>query len=181
MVTTRGSTWGQWLDTGTGGSITYGQSEWKMWVDMGTTTTATTSITGTWDVWVSNTTSEYRSIPVDALRANEAARAKRKLLREERRARARKLLMQVLNAKQKQDLEKHNYFYVIGGKTGNRYRIDQGRSGNVKLLSQDDKVQQSWCAHPRIGCPDEDTMLAQKIMLEHMEGRFKDIANITVH
>ena len=84
------------------------------------------------------------------------------------------------NAKQKNDMNKHNYFYVIGGKTGHKYRIDHGRAGNVKLMVND-KVAQSWCAHPAINCPNEDTMLAQKVMLEHMEAQFKDTANITIH
>jgi hypothetical protein len=98
----------------------------------------------------------------------------------ERNAKAVALLRDALSIEQREDFDNHNYFYVIGGESGKRFRIDNGRAGNVKLL-EGDRIMQSLCAHPAMRCPNEDTMLVQMIMLEHMENQFVDTANITVH
>ena len=81
----------------------------------------------------------------------------------------------------KKDFDKNKHFFVRGNKSGNLYKIKQGRVGNVQMLDKLKNVKQSLCAHPRIHCPDEDTMLTQKIMIEHMEDQFRDVANITFH
>lgn len=47
----------------------------------------------------------------------------------------------------------------------------------MRLLGADRKVQKTYCAHPNDQCPDADTMLAQKLMLENDETSFLRIAN----
>lgn len=98
--------------------------------------------------------------------------------------RARALLVQHLTTEQRRTYEAYAYFDVdVGGKT---YRIRQGTHGNVRLLEKPtgprmavpavEKI--SFCAQPS-GVPDEDAMLAQKLMLETEERKFLEIANWT--
>jgi hypothetical protein len=172
--------WNEWIDMGTTGTTT---QVWSAWTDS-TATITTTGYDTTWDLWVTDNTItrvECRSIEsAEQIAARENERKERIELERARKARARRLLVSALNAKQRLDLDKHNYFYVVGGKSGNKYRIDHGRAGNVKLMVNG-QVRQSFCIHPSISCPNEDTMLAQMVMLEHMEDQFKDTANITYH
>lgn len=102
--------------------------------------------------------------------------AKETLEKERAKVRARKLLRQSLNRLQKKQLEMFQYFDVIS-QTGKTYRIHFGRSRNVKEMVGD-KVVATLCAHPTLDCPNEDTMLAQKLMLETDEMAFLYIANI---
>lgn len=183
--------WDGWFD----GSTTGTSSVWGQWVNQATTSTTSTSATTTltsihtsseteWNAWVNGARFYTASRPIPISDEDRAAIQRRgearKALEVARNNRARRLLMSALNARQKADMIKHNYFYVIGGTSGHKYRINHGRVGNVKLMVND-RVAQSWCAHPGINCPTEDTMLAQKVMLEHMEDKFKQTANITIH
>ena len=183
---------------------------WEVWVtSCSTTATTATTTTGAWNTWCSSTTSSITTssneiwigwlnddnrivITEEALRENQAQyeaslERERELQKkwakehEEKRAKAMKLLLDSLNRKQKRDFKQRSHFYVRGGKSGDLYKIVKGRQGNVKLMDKKKRVIQSLCAHPKIHCPDEDTMLVQKVMIEHMEDHFRDIANITYH
>lgn len=78
---------------------------------------------------------------------------------------------------QKQTLDKDRCFYLTSS-SGKRYRIDRGRSQNVRLVEETTgKVVRTYCAHPVEAVPDPDTMLAQKLMLETDEAAFLRIAN----
>lgn len=92
-------------------------------------------------------------------------------------AKAEILLRQLLTPEQKEDLEKKNCFYLHTA--GKRFRIDRGRTGNVKLVDDKNEVVESYCIHPNIACPDADTMLAQKLLLETDLEKFERVANIT--
>lgn len=92
-------------------------------------------------------------------------------------AKAEVLLRQLLTPEQQDDLDKKRCFYLHSG--GKKYRIDRGRTGNVKLVDELDQVVESYCIHPSIACPDADTMLAQKLLLETDIETFERVANIT--
>lgn len=89
---------------------------------------------------------------------------------------ARKLLKDNLSVVQWKQFLKMNYFEVIS-EFGDVYRITNGRARNVFRMKDGEKVE-VLCAHPSIGCPNEDTMLAQKFALEVDEIAFRKIANI---
>lgn len=88
------------------------------------------------------------------------------------------ILVETLNNNQRRDFERHGHFFVKSP-SGRLYRIREGRSINIDLMQGESrtKVQQRLCAHPDINCPNPDTMLVQKVMLENMEAEFLRIAN----
>lgn len=88
---------------------------------------------------------------------------------------AKKLLIEHLSASQQKEYEKLGFFKVEV--EGVLYQIMQGRSGNVRELDKAGKPIFSYCIHPRENVPDEDTMLAQKLLLETDLPTFKRIAN----
>lgn len=61
--------------------------------------------------------------------------------------------------------------------TGRRYRIRLGRARNVDLVGPDGRVQRTYCCHPAEMVPNEDTMLAQLLMLRTEEEAFLSLAN----
>jgi hypothetical protein len=96
---------------------------------------------------------------------------------------ARQLLLEHLTPKQKEQYEKLAYFDLeIGGRI---YRIRRGWSGNVQRIKKDekgvDKMLESFCIHPSEWVPEEDNLLAQKLLLETSEEDFRKIANISRH
>lgn len=95
-------------------------------------------------------------------------------------AKAEKLLLQHLTPEQRDEYQRLKRFHVHLP-DGRVYRIQKGWAGNVKLVesAEDERVLESLCIHPRIRCPDQDNMLAQKLMLEHSEEEFRRIANIS--
>lgn len=101
--------------------------------------------------------------------------------REVAKGRAQILLRESLTDEQKAELAEKRYFtlQVIDSQTGARrnYRIHQGRARNVEQVDDNGRRLRTLCAHPAIDCPDEDTMLAQKLWLEHREADFLRVAN----
>lgn len=186
------ATWDEW--TNSTSVTTTGSTIWVGWCDDSTASTiipiissSSTSTTATWDYWITGdhyiveATEEQIRAREAQLEANRVAAIQREIEYQERKTKATKLLRAALTRKQKKDLDKHKHFFVRGGKSGDLYKIRQGRVQNVDLLDAKKRMKQQLCAHPQIHCPDEDTMLTQKIMLEHMEDHFRDIANITYH
>jgi hypothetical protein len=178
------NTWTTWTSSPMSTtSVTMCDEVWVEWASGtgGTASIATTATDNTiWVQWTGTggfTVEVYKDRAIKQQQAREAAARREK----EKKDKAITLLKDTLTRKQKRDLERHNYFYVRGGKTKNLYRIKHGRAGNVQLLDHNKKVKEVLCAHPHIYCPHEDTMLAQKIMIEHMEELFRQTANITVH
>jgi len=121
-----------------------------------------------------------------AQRQKEAAKRR---FQEEGKMRARNLLNSMLSPEQREELEADNRFHlrVIDGKSGAErvYRIDQGYQGNVKLLGPDGRPIKSYCIHAKTTddegnrLPNEDHMLAQKLLLQTDEERFLRVANMT--
>jgi hypothetical protein len=100
----------------------------------------------------------------------------KKIEQEEANERAKSLLLELLDAKQRQELETHRYFHVQTADGERTYRIDYGHSGNVKLIEQGRPVA-SFCIHSYEDMPDYDEMALQKLMLESDEQEFLRIAN----
>jgi acetyl/propionyl-CoA carboxylase alpha subunit len=159
------------------------------WVSDSTTNASTSSgyIYATWideytnNVHVRQETEQQR---IRRIAEQERERQHFALEREKRRQRnllanetARKLLVSNLNPQQRKEFEDNGHFFVTSP-SGKLYRIREGRSINIDLMAGNNReiVKQRLCAHPQIACPDNDTMLTQKIMLEHQEQDFLRIA-----
>jgi hypothetical protein len=94
--------------------------------------------------------------------------------------RAEKLLHEILNVKQREELSTKGFFSLETiAASGERriYRIKRGRSRNVEQVDASGNRIKTLCAHPAELVPDADTMLAQKLMLESREEEFLRIAN----
>ena len=123
------------------------------------------------------------------LAAQRKKDAERRRFQEEGKERARRLLASMLTPEQREEFEAENRFHlkVIDGKSGEErvYRIDQGYQGNVKLLGPDGRPIKSYCIHSATTddegnrLPNEDHMLAQKLLLQTDEERFLQVANMT--
>jgi hypothetical protein len=50
--------------------------------------------------------------------------------------------------------------------------------GNIDVVNAEGIIAHRLCVHPMIGVPDSDTMLAQKLLLEHDEDRCIRVANV---
>ncbi len=90
--------------------------------------------------------------------------------------RGRKLLLSHLSAIQKAEFRRLDRFHVVS-RSGRRYRIRLGRARNVDLLRPDGSIEAVFCIQPEQDVPDEDTVLAQKLLLECAEDDFLRIAN----
>lgn len=112
-----------------------------------------------------------------AARRDEAIRAEgEKALA---RKRAQTLLRENLDPAQREELATKGHFTitVLEGDARRTYRIKKGRSRNVQQIDDSGRVLKTLCAHPLIACPDEDTMLVQKLWLETREHEFLQVAN----
>ena len=181
--------WHDW--TGTTSTITtsastYSTDVFTYWVT-DSTTTGTDIIYTTW-------TNEYNQIAT--FRANESLRtlekqrieyernlqlqkeyAEKQKKQLEARRKAKILLLEHLDMEQFKDFQKEGFFFVKSP-SGRLYRIREGRSINIDLMKDNSRseVEKRLCGHPEIMCPNEDTMLAQKIYLEKLEKDFLGIA-----
>lgn len=89
---------------------------------------------------------------------------------------AERFMLKYLTDEQKEDYAKFGSFNVRTLR-GERYRIRKEYAGNVDKLDKDGRVCAVYCAHPTGGVPVCDVMLAQKLMLEHDEESFLNVAN----
>jgi hypothetical protein len=92
-------------------------------------------------------------------------------------ARATKLLVRSLSPAQRMQFEECQYFDVIGGKTGEIYRIRSGCQMNIERLGQGGQCVHLLCFAPKGRLPVGDVMLAQKIALELFEEAAIMVAN----
>lgn len=165
-----GDTWMTWASTDTNSSTTI-DNTWVLWVDAGGTANAAPRVY----------TAPPRTAEQIAADEEHAATAAQEV--QERAAaqlmagkRAQRLLAECLTAKQRHDLKRDDAFCVQIGERC--YRINRGYSGNVELI-EGDCVRARYCIHPREDVPNEDTMLAQKLLLEANEDEFLRVANAT--
>ncbi len=100
--------------------------------------------------------------------------------KEEAKKRAEKLLEDNLDETQRDQLKRLNSFKLeTMQKDGSRrrYVIARGRSRNITEVNESGRPIRILCAHPHEDVPDADTMLAQKLWLEHAEEEFLRVAN----
>lgn len=157
---------------------------WAQWTE--STAATTTSIGTTWTFWVGQQAGSYGQqglveTPEQAAereRLNQCYREQQAATAEARKAaveRARKLLVENLSAAQREEFERTGHFVVHGRQA--RYRVRQGRSGNIDVVDRKGFLSHRLCAHPGEYVPDFDTMLAQKLLLENDEDYFLGRAN----
>jgi hypothetical protein len=91
--------------------------------------------------------------------------------------RAVRLLQENLSPAQRSQYQQHQYFEVVGGTSGKRYRIRDGLSMNIEELRKDGSLACRWCFSPRGGFAMGDVMLAQKLALELYECEALGVAN----
>jgi hypothetical protein len=118
----------------------------------------------------------FRQGVKDLVRAFVDAPSPRMLERDAHR-RSIQLLKQNLSPAQREQYERRSHFEVIGGCSGNRYRIRHGAVMNVELLNENGRRACLLCFIPEGGVPVGDIMLAQKIALELFETEAFTIAN----
>jgi hypothetical protein len=184
--TSTNSTWATWCTITTSSATSTTAASWDYWRDEVTTTTSTGGSDTIWVQWTDGTGAFVRSAPRQQTpeeRAEEEARQARwrEIAEQERKAkeaaeaRAEKLLLENLSLKQRAEYEQHKHFVIERG--DRRYRVRRGRTGNVDVIDKDGRVSHRLCAHPAPSIPDPDTMLAQKLMLEHDDEAFLRVAN----
>jgi len=91
---------------------------------------------------------------------------------------AEKLLAEHLDDKQLEQFRNHRYFEVIRDAGKRVYRIKHGWAGNIEVF-EGGRLVETMCIHPSAQVPFSDNLLAQKLLLEADEQRFRRIANIT--
>jgi hypothetical protein len=87
------------------------------------------------------------------------------------------LLKQNLSPAQLEQYERLRHFEVIGGSSGDRYRIRHGFQMNVERLDKNGRRKFLLCFTPQGRVPIGDIMLAQKMALELFENEAIQIAN----
>ncbi len=107
--------------------------------------------------------------------------AEEKRLRKLAEDKAETLLNSVLTPAQRDEYKRLQRFKVYTA-SGNVYRVERGRQGNLKRVEIDgqgrEKVVESLCVHPVARVPDQDTMVAQLLMLQTDEGELRELSNI---
>jgi hypothetical protein len=194
------STWSFWCE-GDGTSSPSG-TVWKTWTNATTATTtewpsATAFVWNSWNdngnyqqTYYTNLVSEAQTLTEEEKRqqAKQEKQLAYNALRRKRRAdakekakeeKARQLLKEVLTDEQDQQLDKDGYFELVSIKSGQRYRINKGRSRNVEKIDVSGKVVKTLCFHPREYVHNYDTMTIQKLMLENDEEQVLKVANFS--
>ena len=185
MTYTTAGTWGQWNFNSTTTSVTTCSADiiWTTWNGYSGMTSATASVSsGTATVWAEWNNNYYASYSPLMPSAEELERQKKEREEQasklkEREEKARTLLKEVLSEEQDKQFEEKGFFELVSVGSGNRYRVEKGRSRNVVLLDKDGKVARRLCFHPREYVHDFDTMAAQKLMLETDEEVVRKVAN----
>lgn len=157
--------------------ITSSSATWVRWnhVYTSTTTSATSPNLDVWATWLDQGTSFASGRMVaQAPRSFEEQRREQ----EAARAVAQDLLLSLLTEEQREDFERLRRFSVVGA-DGHLYRIYRnGKSGNVRRIEGGHEVEQ-FCIHDYDGLPDEDTYVAQMLLLQTDPAAFRRIANVS--
>jgi len=94
-------------------------------------------------------------------------------------ARDMELLVEHLSPAQRAQYDRFNYFDVIGGNTGRRYRIRHGQVMNVEVLDNAGHRMCALCFMPKGHVPVGDVVLAQKLALESFEAAAIKVAQMS--
>ncbi len=165
------TSWLEWNQT-IEGQIT--QQIWSTWTVTGASSLPEMHIQG---IYPALTSEERARLEAERQRAMAQAEEHQRAY-EAAATRAEALLREHLDAEQQGQLERDQAF-LVSLTTGRRYRIQRGQQGNVFELDAQGRRVRKFCIHPDLSIPVADSMLAQKLMLEHDEVSFRMIANIT--
>lgn len=197
--TATGTIWRVWSNS-TAATDTTSDGVWTTWTTAATSATSSVTVAcenGVWTAWCDETgepVSVYAgpSIPAGL---TEEEREQRRIQAEERaqqleeenrtlkkklkaaNARAKKLLLQNLNKEQIKSFSRYKKF-LVQAPSGRVYELRDGWAGNVEEIKDGKRIAR-FCIHPGIKVPNCDNLLAQKLMLETDEERFRKIANMT--
>lgn len=80
--------------------------------------------------------------------------------------RALTLLIGVMNSEQREEFLKFRHFHVVGGHSGDRYRIREAAFCNVDVPRADGTVAYRLCAYPAGSAPVYDVLAAQMLHLQ---------------
>jgi len=184
--------WYAWSNT-----ATTSNASWTSWIVTSNALRDDTS-GSMWTTWIHNNMPEDQDLQVLRQEAShwsnqeeldraaaavvglEAERERERAEETARQLRANELLMAALDKQQREDFMHRGAFrldVLSRDGTKRRYEIVRGRTGNVYQLDKAGNRIFNFCAHPQIACPNEDTMLAQKLMLEADEEEFLALAN----
>jgi hypothetical protein len=206
---TASSTWDYWTAGTTATVVTYPTTAatvtWNLWTGDATTASVpviTSTSQRAWVTWNGMATNCTPSVPIHHAPASapppeteearvrrlaEAARrkeewdrreAERKRTEAEAEAKATTLLAEHLDAAQRAQYAADRSFTVVAA-SGRRYRLRSGWAGNVDGLDERGRAFERLCIHPTVGVPHPDNQLAQKLMLDADEERFRKVAIIT--
>lgn len=179
-TTTASTTLANWTGWVSDTSGTYATSSavfnadtaWSIWTTTGTATTYSTLTTA--PAYSPEQEAQWKAEREEVQRRATAAEQTRREACE----RAKRLLDSMLDHQQREQLKKDRFFEVIAKHSRRRYRIRYSTHGNVRLLDDTGREVISYCAQPN-GVPTEDSMLAQKLQIEHDEDAFLRVANAT--
>lgn len=197
------SVWDTWVQTGTTNVSTSSWIESNSWIEWQTSPTqfiqTGTMATTVWANWQTNPSGLqlYAAPPpvvpdprADLVRKQRSRSAD--LRRKVAGRRAENLLLENLTAEQREEWAAGRAFTVLtaGGKRA--YKISYGLAGNVRLVRADEapigkrglplQVGARFCAHvyhPEGLIPNEDNVLAQKLLIESNEEEFLAMANVS--
>lgn len=197
-----------YADTGLTVTATNSVGTWNNWIN-GTTTAVTNPTVAVWTTWTNNTTAAttfgtvgtawgyWQDASAVAVELSEEEKERRRIAAVERQARedaayaayleatkrAAALLVEVLDRDQAKEYAERERFHVQVRKPGEAglrtFRICRGKAGNVRELNDSGQEVARYCVHLFDGSPDEDTMVAQKLMLETDPEQFIRRANRT--
>lgn len=152
-----------------------------VWVNWSTATTSTTTLdtTTAWRAW-QNTATTAGAYQQQVTYNPPTVRSRRDdMIRRNRQRtaglRAKALLKAHLDDDQRATFRERQSF-VVRAESGKRYEVGYGSVGNIHEIDEAGKRIHKYCIHPS-GVPTEDTMLAQKLLLETDEREFLRVAN----
>ena len=184
--------WTSWAGTDTSTSAS------PVWTAWNQDTSATTSTV--WRTWTSDTTSITQPYRMPATVHTPRPRPTREQVAEANRqqverqaetarlnaeyaakqaaakAKAEALLCAHLTEEQERAWKQNRAIFVTG-QSGKRFRIREGRAGNIEELDATGTVIGGHCVHVAEQVPDADNVLAQKLALEHHEEATLQLAN----
>jgi hypothetical protein len=160
---------------------------WTVWnhnISTATTNVAYSTDTASviyavWDQALRRETPQERQERQIRLELQRTKAEQARVLRDAADKRAERLLLQFLSSDQEVQYRASRYFEVLSKDGMRRYRIRRGWAGNVTVIDPKGREVEQLCIHPNVSVPPEDNLLAQKLLLEADEEKFRRTANIT--
>lgn len=184
--------WQGWVNQPITGVVGYNQTVWVTWQTVGTANILPSGFAPAAPAAPVQLTPEQRA---EQHRRQLVARNRSRahVLRRKLAARkAEQLLLEHLSASQREEWQTDRAFTVLTADGKRAYRIAYGLAGNVRLVKADEPplsrrgnplpVGARFCMHvyhPDGQVPNEDNVLAQKLLIESNEAHFLELANVS--